>query len=117
MESTPAGPESNIRRGGKVSVEHRSRYALAAWFLEEIVNLHEIKKIAEDIEKKSQYTHIVTTRRNDERRISDEGWKPVEIARVRREISCLNIIVLEYVINSFGLLLKEPKNSFRALKN
>ncbi len=51
MESTPAGPESNIRRGGKVAVEHRSRYALAAWFLEEIVNLREIKKIAEDIEK------------------------------------------------------------------
>ena len=51
MESTPAGPESNIRRGGKVAVEHRSRYALAAWFLEEIVNLREIKKIAEDFEK------------------------------------------------------------------
>ncbi len=51
MESIPAGPESNIRRGGKVAVEHRSRYALAAWFLEEIVNLREIKKIAEDIEK------------------------------------------------------------------
>ncbi len=51
MESTPAEPESNIQRGGKIAVEHRSSYALATWFLEEIVNLREIKKIAEDIEK------------------------------------------------------------------
>ena len=57
VESTPAGPESNIQRGGKIAVEHRSRYALATWFLEEIVNLSEIKKIAEDIEKISVHPY------------------------------------------------------------
>jgi hypothetical protein len=51
MESMPAEPESKIQRQGKIAVEHRSRYALAAWLLEEIANLREIKKIAEDIEE------------------------------------------------------------------
>ncbi len=51
MESMPAEPESKIQRRGKVAVEHRSGYALAAWFLEEIANLREVKKIAEDIEE------------------------------------------------------------------
>ena len=57
MESMPAEPESKIQRRGKVAVEHRSGYALAAWFLEEIANLREIKKSLRTLKNLSVHSY------------------------------------------------------------
>ena len=51
MESTPVKTTNNVQGSEEMSVKHRGRYTLPDSFLNEIINIRGLKKIAENVEE------------------------------------------------------------------